>query len=126
MDLRRPPSDLRFIFGLAIESGAGYQMLFDEFKDAMRDHDDTVDLIRQKIEIIVVCMRSTMEALEIEEIKSITTDDDRSLSVDALAPEQAAIAREIIDAVQYNTKKVMFLQRSAGTGKTHTVRVILS
>jgi chromosomal replication initiation ATPase DnaA len=42
-----------------------------------------------------------------------------------LASEQAAIATEIIGAVQQNTKKLMFLQGSAGTGKTHTVKVIL-
>jgi hypothetical protein len=75
----------------------------------MRDNGNIDDSICQKIEIIVVRMRSTMEALEIEGIESTTI-----------------IAREIIDAVQYETKKVMLLQGSAGTDKTHTVRVILS
>jgi HEPN domain-containing protein len=67
-----------------------------------------------------------MEALDIEAVESIIIDDNRSVSLDALASEQAASAREIIDAVQYKIKKVMLLQRGAETGKTHTVRVILS
>jgi hypothetical protein len=67
-----------------------------------------------------------MEALEIEGIESTAIDDDRSVSLDALVPEQSAIAREIIDAVQYRTKKVTPLQGRPGTGKMHTVRVILS
>jgi hypothetical protein len=125
-DLRRSPSGLRFLFALAIESGAGYRMLFDDFKDAMHDDGDTDDSIRQKIETIVARMTSPMEALEIEGGELSTLDDDRSLSLDALAPEQIIIIREIIDAIQYNTKKLMFLPGSAGTGKAHIVRIILS
>jgi hypothetical protein len=101
-------------------------MLFNEFQDAMRDDGDTDDSIRQKTDTMIARLGSTMEALEIEGIESTTLDDDRSVPLDALAPEQAAIAREIIDAVQYKTKKVILLQGSRGTGKTHTVRVILS
>jgi hypothetical protein len=125
-DLPRPSSDLRFIFAWGIESGAGYQMLFDEFQDAMRDDGDIDDSISQKIETIAVRMRSNMQDLDIEEIDSITIDDDRSLSLDALAPEQVALPREIIDAFQYNTKKVMILQGSTVTGKQHILRIILS
>jgi DNA replication protein DnaC len=40
--------------------------------------------------------------------------------------EQGAAAREIIDAVEQNSKHLMFLEGNAGTGKTHTARVILS
>jgi hypothetical protein len=125
-DLRRPPSDLELIIALGIESGAGYQMLFDEFKDAMRDSDDIDYSIHQKIQTIIAHMRSTMEALEIEGIEPTAIDDDRSGSLRALAPEQADIALEIIDAVRYQTKKVMLLQGSVGTGKMHTVRISLS
>jgi hypothetical protein len=45
LDLRRRPSDLRCIFALGIESEGGYQMLFDEFKDAMHDDGDIDDSI---------------------------------------------------------------------------------
>jgi hypothetical protein len=108
-DLRTPPSDPGFIFVLVIESGAGYQMLFDEFKDAMSNDGDNDDSIRKKIKTIVARIRLTMEALKIEGAESITIDDDRSVSLNALAPEQAAITREMIDGVQSETKKAMLL-----------------
>jgi hypothetical protein len=84
-------------------------MLCDEFKDGMRDDDDTHVSICEKIDTIFVRIRSTMQALEFEGLCSITTDEDPSLSLDALALEQAAIACEIIGAGQYDTKKCMFL-----------------
>jgi hypothetical protein len=101
-------------------------MLFDDFKDAMRDEGDTDDSIRRKIETIIGRRRSTMDRFRIEGARPSTSHEGISLSLAALASEQAAIATEIINAIQQNNNKLMFLQESAGTGKTHTVRVILS
>jgi UDP-N-acetylmuramoylalanine-D-glutamate ligase len=101
-------------------------MLFDDFKDAMRDEGDTDGSIRLKIEAFLGRLRSTMHSFRIDGISASSSNEFLSLSFDALAPEQVAIATEIISAVEQNTKKLMFLQGSAGTGKTHTVRMILS
>jgi chromosomal replication initiation ATPase DnaA len=46
--------------------------------------------------------------------------------MDDLSPEQLVLARAIIDTVDHNSKQLIFFQGSAGTGKTHIVRVILS
>jgi hypothetical protein len=125
-DLRRPPSDLRFLFALGVQSGAIDQMLFDDFKDDTRDEGDRDDSIRRKMETIIGRLRSIMHPFTIEGLCSSTSYEGLSLSLAMLASEQAAVATEIISAVQQNTKKLMFLQGSAGTGKTHTFRVILS
>jgi hypothetical protein len=101
-------------------------MLFDDFKDDMRDEGDTDDSIRRKIETIIGRLRSTMHPFLIEGVCSRTSYEGLSLSLAMLASQHAAIATEIISAVQQNTKKLMFLQGSAGMGKTHSVRLILS
>jgi hypothetical protein len=100
--------------------------LFDDFKDILRDEGDTDDSIRPKIETMLGRLRSTMRAFQIESVCASASNEGPSLPLAALAPEQVAIATEIISAVQQNTKKLIFLQGSARKGKTHTVRVILS
>jgi hypothetical protein len=69
-DLRKPPSDLRFLFALSVESGAIDQMLFDDFNDAMRDEGDTHDSIRRKIETILGRLRSTMHSFRIDSVSA--------------------------------------------------------
>jgi hypothetical protein len=125
-DLHRPPSNLRFIFALGIDCGANYEALFEEFKDFMRDDGDTDDTIRMKIEKILNRMRSTIGPLETEDLATGITDPDPGPSLDSLGPEQRDIARQIIDTVLNHRAKLMFLQGSAGTGKTYTVKVMLS
>jgi hypothetical protein len=104
-DLCRSASDLRFPFALGFESGATDQMLFDDFQDAMRNEGDTDDSIRLKIETILGLLRSTMHPFLIESLCASASNEGFRLPLDALAPEQAAIATEIISAVQQNTKK---------------------
>jgi hypothetical protein len=127
-DLRRSPSprDLRFLFALGFESEATDQMLFDVFKDAIRDEGDTDDSIRWKIKTIIGHLRSTMDPFQLEGLCPSTSHEGLSLSFAAFVSGQAAIATEIISAVEKNTKKLMFLQGNAGKSKTHSVGVILS
>jgi hypothetical protein len=79
-----------------------------------------------KIEIIIDRLRSTMHLFRIEGVSASASNEGLSLSFDALVLEQVGIATEIIRADQQNSEKLMCLQGSAGTGKTHTVRVLLS
>jgi hypothetical protein len=67
-DVRRPPSDLRFIFVLAAESGANEQLLFIEFKNKMRDQRDNDDAILQQIEVVTQRLTS-MISLSSDEVE---------------------------------------------------------
>jgi DNA replication protein DnaC len=48
---------------------------------------------------------------------------DESLSVST--SEQYAVASQIIEAAAYHTDQFMFLQGSAGTGKTFTIKALI-
>jgi hypothetical protein len=125
-DYTRSPGESRFIVVLAVESAANDQLLFDEFNDRMRNQGDNNDAVRLKIEAITRPLTSTLQFSSDEVEISDQPRAHHSASIADLSLEQAAAAREIIDAVEQNSKHLMFLQGSAGTGKTPTVRVILS
>jgi RecG-like helicase len=60
-----------------------------------------------------------------ENVVAIEEFEYASSNLSDLSDEQGAIANEIIRSAERNSPKLMFLQGSAGTGKTHTVQEIL-
>jgi hypothetical protein len=96
-------------------------------RDWKRLGDDGDDLaaIRIKIEEILWRFRAPVERLE-EGADLHERFEYAMAQLSDLSGEQSAFANEIIRSVERNSPKLMFLQDSAGTGKTHMVRMILS
>jgi hypothetical protein len=111
---------------LALESGANDQLSFDEFKDKMRDQGNDDDAVRQKIWLMTRGLTFTIQLSSDELDISDPSEEHRSHSIADFSLEQAAVARQIIDAVEQNSKHLIFLQGSTGTGEIHIVRVIFS
>jgi RecG-like helicase len=59
-----------------------------------------------------------------EDQMPLTSDPDLLLSV--LTSEQHIVPSQIIDAVIHETHQLMFLQGSAGTGKTFTIKTMIA
>jgi MoxR-like ATPase len=55
---------------------------------------------------------------------SISSDPDSHLSL--LTPQQHSVASKIIKAVLHKTHQLMFLQDSAGTGKTFIAKALIN
>jgi hypothetical protein len=118
--MRRSPSDIWFIFVLAVELGANDQLLFDEFNDKMCDQADDDDAVRQNIREISRRLTSTRQLSSDNVEASDPSGAHYSPSMADLSLEQEAVARIIADAVEENSKYLMFVQGSAGPAK-HTL-----
>jgi catabolite regulation protein CreA len=92
----------------------------------MRDQGDNGDAVGQTIEAIPRPLTSTPQFSSDEVDVSDRPGAHHSPSIANLSLEQAAVAREIVDTVEQNSKHLMFRQRSAVIGKTDSVRVMLS
>jgi hypothetical protein len=123
--INRLPSDLRFLFAIGVELGASFEALFDEFSDRLGDEGDDLAAIRAKIEHVLAEFGPRFDGLK-EKVAAEEGFEYASSNLSDLSDEKCAIASEIIRSVERRSPKLMFLQGSAATGKTHTGRAILS
>jgi hypothetical protein len=104
--------------------GASRESLETGFCDHLADHGDTPDSVRRKIDLLLHPFdMSSYNRLGDYQL-SISFDPDFHLSL--LTPEQHSVASKIITAVLHGTHQLMFLQGSAGTGKTFTVKALIN
>jgi hypothetical protein len=94
------------------------------FCDHLADDGDTPDSVRRKVDLLLHPFdMSSYDGLGDDQL-SISSDPDSHLSL--LTPEQHSIASKIIKAVLHEIYQLMFLQGSAGTGKTFTVKPLIN
>jgi hypothetical protein len=94
------------------------------FCDHLADDGDSPDSVCRKIDLLLHPVdMSSYDGLGDDQL-SISSDPDSHSSL--LTPEQYSVASKIIKAVLDETHQLMFLQSSAGTGKTFTVKALIS
>jgi hypothetical protein len=124
IDLNRPASDIRFLLAQMVYYGASRESLEIRFCDHLADGEDTPDSVRRKTDLLLHPFdMSSYDGLGDDQL-SIYCDPDSHLSL--LTPEQHYVASKIIKAVLHETHQLMFLQDSAGTGKTFTVKALIN
>jgi hypothetical protein len=104
--------------------GASHESLGTRFSDHLADDGDTSDSVSRKIDLLLHPFdMSSYDGLGDDQL-SIYCDPDSHLSL--LTPEQHYVASKIIKTVLHETHQLMFLQGSAGTGKTFTVKALVN
>jgi hypothetical protein len=121
--MNRPPSELRFMVAQMIAYGANRETLLDLFIGELSDSGDTREDTIRKVSECISGVRHVFVAMPGEEEFGAAFQPD--VARDTLTPEQNLVARAIVDAVVQDGVQLMFLQGSAGTGKTFTVRAII-
>ena len=123
IELGRPPSNIRFRLVQMLHDGASRETLECRFRSQLADEGDIIDSVHHKIDALLHPERLASWDVQEENEMPLTFAVDESLSV--LTSEQHAVASQIIDAVIYQTDQLMFLQASAGTGKTFTIKALI-
>jgi hypothetical protein len=124
IDLNRPGSDIRFPLAQIVYYGVSHESLEACLYDHLTDDGDTPDSIRRKIDLLFdPSDMSSYDGLGDDQL-SISSDPDSYLSM--LAPKRHSVAFKIIKVVLYETYQLMFLQGSAGTGKTFAVKALIN
>jgi hypothetical protein len=103
--------------------GASREVSEARFWDHLADEGDTVDSLRRKIDLLLYPDAFISCDLQDDDQMPLTSPPESALSV--LTPEQHSVASQIIDAVMQKTNQLMFLQGSAWTGKTFTVKALI-
>jgi hypothetical protein len=104
--------------------GASRESLEIRFCDHLADDGYTSNSVRHKIDLLLHPFGvPSYDGLGDDQL-SISSDPDSHLSL--VTPEQHAVASKIIKAVLHETYQFMFLQGSAGTGKTFTVKTLIN
>jgi ATP-dependent exoDNAse (exonuclease V) beta subunit len=104
--------------------GASRDLLESRFGEHLADDGDTVASVHQKIDRLIHPDSYASCDYQEEDQMPPTSDPDSLLQV--MIPEQPVVASQIIDAVIHETHQLMFLQGSAGTGKTFTVKTLIA
>jgi tRNA(Met) C34 N-acetyltransferase TmcA len=104
--------------------GASREFLELRFQANLADDDDTIDSVRRTIDLLLNSESYTGCDHQDGDQMPDTQVGDQSLV--GLMTEQRMIASEIMDAVASKTNQLMFLQGAAGTGKTYTVKALIS
>jgi hypothetical protein len=92
------------------------------FCDHLADDGDTPDSVRRKINLLLHPVDLASYDYVFDDQLSISFGPDLHLSL--LTLEQYSVASKIIEAVLHETRQLMFLQSSARTGKTFTVKAL--
>jgi hypothetical protein len=120
--LNRPARDIHVLLVQLVYYGASRETLETRFCDHLVDDGDTSDSVRCKIDLLLHPFdMSSYDGLGDDQL-SVSSDPDSHLSL--LTPEQHSVASKIIKAVLHETRQLMFLQGSARTGKTFTVKAL--
>jgi hypothetical protein len=121
----RPLSELRFLLALGVLSGADLNSLLPEFEQVLGDEGDGLIQIREKMNEILNRWHGHESSEGTENDEFFGRAEHNQLSLKDLSNEQAAIAMDIVNDAESPfpgpSKRLMFLQGSAGTEKTHTV-----
>jgi hypothetical protein len=124
INLNRPASDICFLLAQMVYSGASRESLETRFCDHLADDGDIQDSVRRKIDLLLHPFdMSSYDGLGDDQL-FISSDPDFHLSL--LPPKQHSVASKIIKAVLDETYQLIFLQGSAGTGKTFTVKASIN
>jgi hypothetical protein len=124
IELRRPPSDLRFLLAQMVNYGADREILESRFSCQLADDGDTFDSVHRKIDRLL--HRESCAFFDLQEEGEIAPPSVDHPAWSRLTEEQRIVASEIIDAVTRETHQLMFLQGSAGTGKTFMVKAVIA
>jgi hypothetical protein len=121
MRLERPPGDLRFLVILLVRNGASFDLLCPEFVEVLADAGDSEIDVSVKLEAL---MDSFIDPpLDHELVPPVSKAE--AVIWDELNDEQKVAADAILGAVMDKSAQLMFLEGSAGTGKTFLVRHLL-
>jgi hypothetical protein len=124
IDFNRSASDIRFLLAEMVYYDASRESLETRFCDHLADDGDAPDSVRRKIDLLLHPFdMSSYDGLSDDQL-SISSDFDSHSSL--LTPEQHSVASKMIKAVLHETRQLMFLQSSAGTGKTFTVKTLIN
>jgi hypothetical protein len=123
IDLNRPPSDIRFLLAQMVYLGQ-VENLWKRVSVVSWQMTETLrTLFVSKLiscSVLLICHLTTISNDQL----SISSGPDSYLSLST--PEQHSVAFEIIEAVLHETCQLVFLQGSTRTGKTFTVRALIS
>jgi ATP-dependent exoDNAse (exonuclease V) alpha subunit len=107
-----------------IDYGTSRESLETRFCDHLADDGDIPDSVRRKIDLLLRPFDiSSYDGFGDDQL-FISADPDSHLSL--LTPEQHSVASKIIKTVLHETHQFMFLQGSAGTGKTFTIEALVN
>jgi hypothetical protein len=124
IDLNRPASGICFLLAQMVYYGASRKSLETRFCDHLADDGDTLDSVRRKIDLLLQPFNMPSCDDLGDDQRSISSDSDSHLSL--LIPEQHFVASKITKAVLHEAHQLRFLQGSAGTGKTVTVKALIN
>jgi hypothetical protein len=124
IDLDRRASDIRFRLAQMVDYGASRKPLETRFCDHLADDGDTLDAVRRPKDLLLHPVDLASYDHFFDGQLSISSGPDSYLSL--LTPEQHSVPFKIIEAVSHETHQFMFLHGSAGTGKTFTVKALIS
>jgi hypothetical protein len=114
--MNRPPSEIRFLFAQVAPYVADTSVLEQEFWPHFFDAGDTDESVR-------VTLHRLFQADDYLGVDQFPVEDSGP-NWSHLTGEQRHVAGRIFEGVVNNTGQLFFLQGSAGTGKTWTVRVL--
>jgi Cdc6-like AAA superfamily ATPase len=106
-----------------IAYGANREVLLDPLIGELSDDGDPREETIRKVSECMCGVRHAFVAMPGEEEFGAAFEPD--VARDTPTPEQKLVARAIVDTVVQDGVQLMFLQGSAGTGKTCTVRAII-
>jgi hypothetical protein len=116
IEMGRPPSDLRFLLAQIAPYVSNRRDLECEFWQFLFDIGDTDDSVRRKLDEMLHPQACLTEAMSAD-------SDDEPLA--CLTEGQRDVALQIIDGILNTGEQLFFLQGSAGTGKTYTVKALM-
>jgi Cdc6-like AAA superfamily ATPase len=118
------------IIKFLLNERADLNTLLPELEEILGDKGDGRLQITEKINAILHRSRAQKSGEDTENEELIGLGEDSQPQLTDLSREQAAIAVDIVNDADSRlpdpSKQLMFLQGSAGTGKTHTVRAMLT
>jgi hypothetical protein len=125
-----PPSELRFLLARGVPSGTDLNALLTEFEQVLGDEGDGPVQIREKMNEILNRWGGDESSEGTENDEFVSRAEHNQSSLKDLSNEQATIAMDIVNDADSPcpdpSKRLMFLQGSAGTGKKHIVRAMLT